>query len=41
MLARNKPKKVALGALMRKILSIIRALIITGNPYDDKLARQP
>jgi len=40
MLARNKPKKVALGALMRKILSIIRAVIINGNPYDDKLARQ-
>jgi transposase len=40
MLARNKPKKVALGALMRKILSIIRAVIITGKPYDDKLARK-
>jgi len=25
---------------MRKILSIIRAVIINGNPYDDKLARQ-
>lgn len=32
---RGKKKKVALGAVMRKLLGIIRRVIITGEEYDD------
>ena len=33
LLARGKPKKVALVAVMRKLLTIINAIFRTGQPY--------
>jgi hypothetical protein len=33
LVASGKPKKAALGALMRKLLVVMRAVLIQGKPY--------
>jgi transposase len=38
LLAKKKPKKVALVALMRKLLSILNAMVRTGQPWTAQLA---
>ena len=38
LLARGKPKKVALVACMRKLLSILNAIFRSGQPYRTALA---
>ena len=34
LIAQGKPKMVALGAVMRKLLVLMRAVLISGKPYD-------
>lgn len=34
LIAAGKPKKAALGAIMRKLLLVMRAIVISGEPYD-------
>ncbi|MCS6930501.1 MAG: IS110 family transposase, partial [Saprospiraceae bacterium] len=33
----GKPKKVAIVACMRKLLTILNAMVRTGKPWDDSL----
>lgn len=37
LLAAGKPKKVALVACMRKLLTILNAIVKTGLPWNEKL----
>ena len=37
LLAAGKPKKLALVACMRKLLTILNAMVRTGKPWDESL----
>ncbi len=39
--AAGKPKMVALGAVMRKLLVLMRAILISGKPYDPQWKKRP
>ena len=41
LLARGKPKKVALVAVMRKLLVALNAMVRDGQPWDPALVRTP
>ena len=39
--ANGKPKMVALGAIMRKLIVLMRAILISGKPYDRMWKTRP
>ena len=39
LLAKGKPKKVALTACMRKLLTMLNTIVKTKTPWDEKIAR--
>ena len=41
LIAQNKPKKVAIGALMRKILLVVRRVVTDGESYNETKHKNP
>ena len=41
LIQQGKPRKVAITACMRKLLTILNAIVRTGKPWNPKLATNP